>query len=179
MRKTLGVLCCFSLLLFSLVHIVQAGEPLRVGVYDNRPLVFVDGKGEVHGFLIDILEYIGSKEGWEIDYIPGTWAENLERLEKGGIDLLVGTEYSRERNELYEFTYENVLSEWGAVYTQNNTKISQIVNLDNKKIAVVHNDIHYHNLRQLAEQFKLNCRFVEAYDYFRCCPASRSQLGCY
>ena len=165
MRKALGVLCCFSLLLFSLAHIVQAGEQLRVGVYDNRPLVFVDGNGEVHGFLIDILEYISSKEGWEIDYVPGSWAENLERLEKGGIDLLVGIEYSRERNEVYDFTYENVLSDWGVVYTQKNTKISQIVNLDNKKIAVVHDDIHYHNLRRLAKQLKLNCRFVEAYEY--------------
>ena len=115
MRKALGVLCCFSLLLFSLAHIVQAGEHLRVGVYDNRPLVFVEGNGEVHGFLIDILEYISSKEGWEIDYVPGSWAENLERLEKGGIDLLVGIEYSRERNEVYDFTYENVLSDWGVV----------------------------------------------------------------
>ena len=165
MRKALGVLLCVSLLLFSLTNIVQADEQLRVGVYDNRPLVFIDGKGEVHGFLIDILEYISSKEGWAINYIPGSWAENLERLEKGGIDLLVGAEYSRERNALYDFTYENVLSDWGIVYTQKGTKISQIVNLDNKKIAVVHNDIHYHNLRKLAKQFKLDCRFVEAYEY--------------
>jgi ABC-type amino acid transport substrate-binding protein len=91
--------------------------------------------------------------------------ECLERLRKGEIDLAVGIEYSRERNEVYDFTYEDVFSDWGAVYTQEGSDINQIVNLDNKKIAVVHDDNHYHNIRNLAQQLKLKCRFVEAYEY--------------
>jgi hypothetical protein len=120
-----------------------------VGVHNNQPLAFVDADGQAKGFLIDILEYIGAKEGWRLDYI----------------DLAVGIEYSRERNEVYDFTYEDVFSDWGAVYTQEGSDINQIVNLDNKKIAVVHDDNHYHNIRNLAQQLKLKCRFVEAYEY--------------
>jgi ABC-type amino acid transport substrate-binding protein len=136
-----------------------------VGVHNNQPLAFVDADGQAKGFLIDILEYIGAKEGWRLDYIPGSLTECLERLRKGEIDLAVGIEYSRERNEVYDFTYEDVFSDWGAVYTQEGSDINQIVNLDNKKIAVVHDDNHYHNIRNLAQQLKLKCRFVEAYEY--------------
>ena len=149
MKKALRLLFCFLLLQFSLTHQVYAAKKLKVGVYDKQPLVFVDGNGNVQGFLIDILEHIGSKEKWQIDYVAGSWAECLKRLEKGEIDLLVGTEYSRERNEVYDFTYESVFSDWGVIYTQKNQKLNQIIHLDNKKIAVVHDDIHYYNLSKL------------------------------
>jgi len=150
---------------FILPHPVAGNQPLRVGVYDNYPMVSVGNDGKVEGFLIDILEYISSIENWEISYVPGSLTDCLERLEREEIDLLVGIEYSRERNEVYDFTYENISSDWGIIYTQKKSGINQIVNLDNRKIGVVHSDIHYDNLRKIAEQFKLNCRFIEAYEY--------------
>jgi PAS domain S-box-containing protein len=165
MRKGLLVFLFFLFLQWNLASPVDAAGRLKVGVHENRPLVFVDADGHAKGFLIDILEYIGAKEGWRLDYIPGSLTECLERLKKGEIDLVVGIEYSRERNEVYDFTYEAIFSDWGVVYSQGDSDINQIVNLDNKKIAVVHDDIHYHNLRKLAEQLKLTCRFIEAYEY--------------
>ncbi len=165
MRKGLLVFLFCLFLQWNLAPPVCAAGRLRVGVHDNQPLAFVDADGQAKGFLIDILEYIGAKEGWRLDYIPGSLAECLERLKRGEIDLVVGIGYSRERNEVYDFTYEDIYSDWGVVYTQVDSDINQIVNLDNKKIAVVHDDIHYHNLRNLAEQLKLKCRFIEAYEY--------------
>ncbi len=155
--------CLF--LQWNLVTPVCAAGRLKVGVHDNQPLAFVDVDGQAKGFFIDILEYIGANEGWRLEYIPGSLTACLERLKKGEIDLAVGIEYSRERNEVYDFTYEDIFSDWGVVYTQEGSDINQIVNLDNKKIAVVHDDIHYHNLRNLAERLKLKCRFIEAYEY--------------
>ncbi len=165
MRKGLLVFLFCLFLQWNLAPPVCAAGRLKVGVHDNQPLVFVDADGQAKGFLIDILEYIGAKEGWRIEYIPGSLTECLERLKRGEIDLVVGIGYSRERNEVYDFTYENIFSDWGVVYSQVDSDINQIVNLDNKKIAVVHDDIHYHNLRKLAEQLKLKSRFIEAYEY--------------
>ena len=165
MRKGLLVFLFCLFLQWNLVVPGYASKRLKVGLHDNQPLTFVDANGQAKGFLIDILEYIGAKEGWRIEYIQGSVTECLERLRKGEIDLVVGIEYSRERNEVYDFTYEDVLSDWGVVYAQEDSDINQIVNLDNKKIAVVHDDIHYHNLRNLAKQLKLECRFIEAYEY--------------
>jgi PAS domain S-box-containing protein len=165
MRKGLLAFLFCLFLQWNLASPVCAARPLKVGVHDNQPLAFVDADGQAKGFLIDILEYIGAKEGWRLEYIPGSLTECLERLKRGEIDLAVGIEYSRERNEVYDFTYEDVFTDWGVAYTQEDSDINQIVNFDNKKIAVVHDDIHYHNLRNLAKQLKLKCRFVEAYEY--------------
>jgi PAS domain S-box-containing protein len=165
MGKSIFLFLCILILQLIFPHPLQSNKQLRVGVYDNYPLVSVGNDGKVEGFLTDILEYISSKENWEIDYVPGSLTECLERLERQEIDLLVGLEYSRARNKVYDFTYDSVFSDWGIIYTQKKSDINQIVNLDNKRIAVVHNDIHYDNLRKLAEQFKLKCRFIEAYEY--------------
>lgn len=165
MRKGLLVFLFCLILQWNLAIPIDAAKRLKVGVHDNQPLAFVDADGRAQGFLIDILQYIGDKEGWLIDYIPGSLTECLERLKRGEIDLALGIEYSRERNEVYDFTYEDIFSDWGVVYTREDSDITQIVNLDNKKIAVVHDDIHYHNLRNLAQQLKLKCRFIEAYEY--------------
>ena len=165
MAKSALLLFCIVIAQLALPSPVAGNEQLRVGVYDNYPMQFVGNDGKVKGFLIDILEYIGSREKWKIYYVPGSLTDCLERLAREEIDLLVGIEYSRERNKVFDFTYENIFSDWAVVYTQKKSDINQIVNLDNKKIAVVHNDIHYNNLRKLAEQFKLHCRFIEAYEY--------------
>ncbi len=165
MKKWAVFLSCFFLLQLCARSLVYGEHKLKVGIYDNKPLVFTGSDGKAKGFLIDILEYIGSKEGWQIEYVSGYWAECLERLEKSEIDLLVGVEYSKQRNRIYDFTYETSLSDWGIVYAKKGLSLNQISNLDQKRIAVVHGDIHYNNLRKLAEQFKLNCRFVELFEY--------------
>ena len=55
--------------------------------------------------------------------------------------------------------------DWGIIYTRKGLDIDQITDLNHKKIAVIHGDIHYDNLRKLTEQFRLDCRFIEALDY--------------
>jgi len=165
MGKSIFLFFCFVMLQLTLCHPAQGTKELKVGVYDNYPMVSLRDDGKVEGFLIDVLGYISSNEKWKIAFVPGNLTDGLERLEREEIDLLAGIEYSRKRNNVYDFTYENVFSDWGIIYTQKKSNISQIVNLDNKKIAVIHNDIHYNNFRKLAEQYKIKCRFIEAYDY--------------
>jgi len=82
------ILFIIFLLLFSNPFSVSADTPIRVGIYQNKPKVFTDSEGNAKGFYIDILEYIASKEGWHLEYVPGTWDQCLKRLENGRIDLL-------------------------------------------------------------------------------------------
>ena len=80
MRKSILLFLLTVVLQLALFFPAQANQQLRVGVYANYPLVFVDENGKAGGFLIDILEHISSGEKWEIDYVPGTWTDCLERL---------------------------------------------------------------------------------------------------
>jgi two-component system cell cycle sensor histidine kinase/response regulator CckA len=182
-RITMGTpLLIFLLGLFSLVFspAADAAKTVRVGVYDNKPLVFMDDAGKPKGIFIDLLEHVAVKEQWHLNYIPGTWVECLERLETGGIDLLTAIAYSQDRAKKYNFSYETVITNWGQVYVQKNSEITSVLDLASKKIAVKMEDIHYLGLRDLASKFDMQCRFVEADDYdtvFELIEANRVQAG--
>jgi len=50
---------------------VHAEQRLVVGINQYKPLVCTDPEGKAQGIFIDVLEYVASKEGWELEYRPG------------------------------------------------------------------------------------------------------------
>ena len=142
-----------------------AVDTFKVGVYQNRPLTFIEPDGTIKGFFIDILEHIASKEGWQLEYEPDSWTECLSKLKKGETDLLGVIAYSVERNKHMDYTYESVLTEWGQVYTTNDSGIESILDLRDKKIAVLQADMHFLSLKTVMDQFGIQCRYIEAFEY--------------
>jgi len=156
-----------ALLIFQaiLVSPVYAYTPIKVGVHQNEPLVFIDSDGKAQGIYIDVLEEIAAKEEWSINYVFGSWSECLERLEKGEIDLLVDIAYSEERDERCDFTNVNVLTNWGQLYTQRGSDIQSILDLEGRRVAAISGDIYYIELSKLVNSFDVGCDFVEVEDY--------------
>ena len=144
---------------------VGAKDRIKVGVYQNMPLTFIEPDGTIRGFFIDILEHIAAKEDWEIEYDPDTWSECLSKIMKGETDLLGVIAYSVERNKDIDFTYESVLTEWGQIYTSRDSGIESILDLRDKKIAVLQADMHFLSLKNLMNQFGIKCRYIEAFEY--------------
>jgi signal transduction histidine kinase len=138
---------------------------LRVGTYDNVPLSFLGPDQKVKGFLIDILDHIAAKNGWKIIYEHASWTASLKKLESGEIDLLGGIAYTQERDRKYDYTYESVLTEWGQVYIRTGANIESILDLRNKKIAVLMDDQHFFYLKNQMRQFGLESRFIESFQY--------------
>jgi len=156
--------CIFLIILFfPLISI--ADTRIKVGVYQNRPLLFKDSEGSVKGIFADILEHVASKEGWIIEYMNKSWTECLDDLESGKSDILGAIAYSEQRDQIFDFTYENILSNWGQIYTGKLSNIESILDFKGKKIAVLQGDIYYKNLRELVKQLDIEVRFTEAFDY--------------
>jgi len=164
MRKILPALAA-AFFLSCVPYAFSADIQIRVGVYQNAPLTIIEDDGSVRGFFIDVLEHIAQKEGWEIEYVPDSWSQCLKNLEDGKIDLLGAIADSEKKNNIFEYTYEAVLSEWAQVYTHNEKGIDSIVDLQGKKVAVLQGDSHYANLKNLVNQFGINVRFIEAFEY--------------
>ncbi|WP_419655555.1 two component system sensor histidine kinase, hybrid [Desulfosarcina variabilis str. Montpellier] len=143
----------------------EAAKTIKVGIYNNKPLVFVDAKGEPKGIFVDLLNHIAAKEQWNLEYVFGSWPECLDRLESGKIDLLTGIASSTKRAKKYNFTYESVITNWGQIYVSKDSGIKSILDLDGKKISVKMKDIHHYGIRELVSKFNMNCRFVEADGY--------------
>ncbi len=166
MKKCLTVLVICKLFLISFFPLNSiADTQIRVGVYQNRPLLFKDSDGNVKGIFADILEYVAAKEGWAIEYKSDTWAQCLKDLKSGKLDVLGAIAYSEQRDQMYDFTYENIISNWGQIYTGKLSNIESILDFKGKKIAVLQNDIYYKNLSELVKKLDIECRFTEAFDY--------------
>ncbi|MBE8538945.1 transporter substrate-binding domain-containing protein [Geoglobus acetivorans] len=145
------------ILLIFLILPVTAVD-VKVGVYNNPPLVFYEN-GEAKGLFIDILEYVAKKEGWKIEYVHSTFPVLLDKLQKGEIDLMPDVAYSQERAETLSFGNETVISNWGVVCGRSG--IDSILDLDGLTIAGVKDDVYFENLKELTRSFGLECDFVD------------------
>jgi len=138
---------------------------IRVGIFQNRPIVFQDEHGVPQGLYVDLLHKIAKEEDWEIEFVPGSWAECLKRLRTGEIDLMTSIAYTKERDEHMDFSSENVLMMWGQVYVKTDADTQNILDLKRQKVAILKDGINGINFRKLSIGFDVNCQFVIADTY--------------
>ena len=137
MRRFGYLILCAILVASIPLTSLASDNTVKVGIYQNKPKVFIDSAGKPQGFFVDILNYIAAKEGWQLDYVASTWEKNLEKLEKAEIDLLLDIAESEGRAELFDYNKEIIFSNWAVVYVQKDSKIQSILDLKGKKIAVM------------------------------------------
>ena len=140
-------------------------ERLRVGVYNYSPLVFVDEQKQAKGLFVDVLDFIARQENWTLEYLPGTWPENLARLENGEIDLLVNIAHTAERAKKFDFSEQHLFLDWGMVYRRQGAKIDTIFDLRNKRVAVLKGSFYAGELKKLLDQFAIKVQFVEKSEF--------------
>lgn len=150
---------------------------VKVGVYENAPKIYTAADGTVKGFWADILYYIARKEGWQIEWVHGTWTQGLERLEKNEIDLMPDAGFSLERAEKFTFNDESILTSWARVYTRENSGIQTIIDLDQKIVGGLKGSLNMdgrEGIKDLTARFGVSCRFVEFDSYADVFEAVRS-----
>ncbi|MEI7430830.1 MAG: response regulator [Betaproteobacteria bacterium] len=157
-RRALGVVLLLSLLLCASLPLAAAPN-IRVGVYDTKPLLFVEN-GLAKGLFVDVLDHIAKQEGWQLEYVPGTWVENLKRLNDGEIDLLSTIAYSEERAKTFSFPKEFVVLDWGVIWQHPGGSIQSVPDLANKKLAILEGDIYASGILKLLEQFQIPVELV-------------------
>jgi PAS domain S-box-containing protein len=140
-------------------------RPVKVGVYENPPKVFTSESGKPSGIFIDIIEHIAKKEGWNLRYVPGTWAQGLDRLAKGEIDLMPDVAYTSDRDEIYSFHKIPVLSVWSQVYAKKGSGIQSILDLNGKRVAVLEKTIQLETFTRLTNSFGLKIILIPVPDY--------------
>jgi hypothetical protein len=68
------------------------------------PKYFIDEAGHPAGIFIELIEYIAEEGSWDLQYVPGSWGEGLERLERGEIDLMPDVAYTSDRAKSFAFS---------------------------------------------------------------------------
>ena len=167
----LHLLLITTLNLYVLVFIADAQQkPINVicvGAYEQCPNIYTDNDGSIVGLFPDILNYIAKQEGWNIQYVSGTWAECLRYLDNKQIDIMPGIAYSQKGDKDYKLSEETVFVDWAKIYTNSDLTIESILDLQNKTIAVLKNSIYTtgeDGIKALTRKFNINCTFIEVGD---------------
>jgi PAS domain S-box-containing protein len=183
--RSWATVCCLAIVVLGLLltSASSVARAIRVGFYENPPKLFTDDSGHIAGFFPDVLGAVAEEEGWTIEYVPGTWAECLRRLEEGAIDLMPDVAYSEARAEIYGFAEEPLFINWGVIYQRPEAEIESIPDLVGKRIAVMEGSIHTEGeqgIKAILSQFDIECTYVELPDYvavFEALQAGQAEAG--
>jgi len=170
-KKTIlitSALVAVFMLTFSLASAQQKSLSLKVGVYENFPLVYTDEAGVAAGLYADVLTYVAEQENWNLEYVRGTFPEGLARLESGKIDVMTAIAASDERRKLYDFSNEILFLNWGSLYVASDSQFESTFDLEGKKVAVLGGDIYYVGesaIINLLDDFEIQVEYVEVDTY--------------
>jgi signal transduction histidine kinase len=157
-------LACALCLLLPTAAAARDGRRVRVGLYDNDPKVAVGASGDPEGIFVDVIEAIAAKEGWELVYVPGTWQEGLDRLARGELDLMPDVAFNADRDRMFRFHREPVLSSWSQVYAARGTDIRSLPDLDGQRVALLEGSVQQDELAGMVEGFGLDVELVASAD---------------
>jgi PAS domain S-box-containing protein len=152
-------------------------KAIRVGITDNKPMCYIDDKGKPAGIFVEVLNYVAAKEGWNLEYVHGTWADLRAGLSSGTIDILLSMAYSKERDEQYSFNKIAVFNNWAEVYVLPGSSIHSLLDLKNKRIASLMKGIYTtgpEGLATLNEKFNLEIELIATDSYLEAMQAVRA-----
>ena len=101
--------------------------------------MFRNKDGSPGGFPCEILEEMANDEGIKLEWVDGTWAESFEKIKKGELDILPGTQVSEERKEIFDFMDGALCSMWSELYVRAEVDFL-LGDLNGKRIALTKDD---------------------------------------
>jgi PAS domain S-box-containing protein len=153
------------LAIFLIAAILPArNAPLRLGIYDNPPLTFLQ-KGAPSGFIVDIIGDFCRSRGIELQFVQAPFHELFEKLRRDEVDVIAPIAFSEERSRFLRYNSESVLIDWSNVIIGDGENMTLLGDLDGKRIGIVNGD-HYAELfkRDLQLQ-KIACVFIVFDDF--------------
>ena len=156
----------FIIVLFFSSFICASQEPtvLKVGIYNNAPKIFID-QNKPTGFFPELLNQIAKQNNWKLHYVECVWEDCLQKLENNQLDIMPDVAYSQSREEKFDFSEEIILSSWSEIYINKKSKINSILDLNNKKIALLKSGIQYEFVTQTITLFNVEPIFIPVDDY--------------
>jgi len=85
MKYVVRTVCALAALLLLSPFLSYGSEDrpkIRVGIFDCPPFCFTDADGNAQGLYPDIINHIAAREHWAVTFVPGSWVEGLNRLQR-------------------------------------------------------------------------------------------------
>ena len=108
---------------------------IRVGVEaDYPPYTFTDQSGKMTGYDVEVLEEIGKRKNFDVEFLVTPWDGMFLGLEAEKFDLLTDLSKSPEREQKYDFTDEYLVSGPQIIVKKGRTDIQKVDDFKGKKI---------------------------------------------
>ncbi|QGT77751.1 EAL domain-containing protein [Guyparkeria halophila] len=140
-------------LALSLLATAVSAREVTVGLYENDPKVFRDEAGQPAGIFVDLIERIAVAEGWTLSFEDCAWGDCLDRAAQGQIDLMPDVAISEAREARLDFHALPALHSWSQVYRRPDLQVRSILDLDNRRIALLEGSIQQSRIEVLLDEF--------------------------
>jgi polar amino acid transport system substrate-binding protein len=150
----LGVL--FSGLNADLLQDVQKRGVLKAGVkYDFPPFGYVNEKGQVVGFDIDLVKYIAKKLGVKPVFTQVTSKTRIPMVQSGTVDIAAASMTHKVKRDLpIDFTISYYF-DGQSIMVRKNSTIKSYHDLSGKKVGVIQGATSGDNLKRVNPKVKL------------------------
>ncbi len=133
---------------------------VRVGVYANEPKILLGEDGQISGILGELLGEVARKENWRLIPVPCDWQACLELAQRGTIDLLPDVAFNQARARYLDFHQQPSLYSWSQLYSREEAKLESVLDLKDRRIAVLAGSIQENYLQTLLDSFGLHARLI-------------------
>ena len=145
MKKTSRFITIFLVFMFVFSSLTPAfadisKTTLSVGYVDLEGFISEQEDGKFKGYCVEYLKEISKYTGWKYEYVFDTWANSLEKLKKGEIDLLCMAQYTDERDKYFDYSKYSIGIESTIIYTQldnDNMYYNDYASFDGMTVAVL------------------------------------------
>ncbi len=128
------------ILLLLFCSILRAEKQILVPVFDNYPNIFTNKDGKADGIFIELIKEIAKRENWQLNFVPMSFNEALNKARENKSVLLCGLQHTFERSQFLEYNKVPVLISWSSLSIKANSKINDIIDLQDKPIGIVKSD---------------------------------------
>ena len=132
---------------------------LRVGVnLESKPHAYVDSKGKIVGYDVDLARYIARyivKSRDRVEFVPITTSNRLIKASTGDVDIVISTvTITPSRQEVVEFSvpYD---SAGQAILVKSNSDIKSISDLSDQSVGVIFGTTAEKNMHNLVPSAKI------------------------
>jgi PAS domain S-box-containing protein len=159
MKKTILLAICLAA-----VDLIAGGAPLRLGIYDNPPMTFVQ-EGAPSGFIVDVIRDFASRRHLSLEFVRAPFHELFDMLKRDEVDIIAPIAFNAARSEFLRYNSESVLIDWSNIIISDSADFMLPSDLNGRSLGIVRSDYY---ARLLAKDFELqnvHCDFKE-YDGF-------------
>ncbi len=129
-----------------------APRVVQVGLYENEPKIYTDAAGQPAGLFVELLQAVARDEDWQLHYVPCEWADCLDRLERGALDLMPDVAFSPEREKRFDFHAISVASSWSQIYAAEGLRVRMMADLAGKRVALLRGSVQQPFLARMAAE---------------------------